>query len=345
MKIGKLDIEKGVLLAPMEDVSNLPFRIICKKLGADIVYSEFIASEAIIRDVQRSFDKMRILEEERPVAIQIFGHNEANMVESAKRVAEMKPDIIDINFGCWVKKVVQRNAGAALLKEPEKMADMTRQVAEAVDIPVTVKTRLGWSKDDIVILKVAPMLEEAGAKALAIHCRTRDQGMGGEVQWEYIKEIKKLVNIPVILNGDVKTPEDAKRAFEETGCDAVMIGRAAIGNPFIFRKMRGYLDTGIMPDEPSVEEKISVCIEHLENNVKYIGYPRGLLEFRKHYSGYLKGMYNVSMVKQKLVISDSIDEIKFLLDEYYQYLKNEDRLESLDPKDDPDSEFQASCEI
>ncbi len=326
MEFDKIFINNALLLAPMEDVTDLPFRVICKRQGADIVYSEFIASEGIVRDSARSKQKMEIAEEERPCAIQIFGHDVENMVKSAKVVEDSGADFIDINYGCWVKKVVTRNAGAALLKDPDKMAEMTRRVAESVDIPVTVKTRLGWSKDEIVILKVAPMLEQAGAKALAVHCRTRDQGMKGPVDWNWIPRIKEVVGIPVILNGDVITPEDTKRAFEATGCDAVMIGRGAIGNPFLFKRSKLYLQSGELPPEPSAEERINVCLGHLELSLKYKGFPRGLYEFRKHYGGYLKGLFNASSVRQKLVVAGSFEECSRLLQDYLEYLVKEDRI-------------------
>ncbi len=336
MKIGKIEVIKGILLAPMEDVTDLPFRVICKRLGADIVYSEFIASEGIVRNSKKSIEKMRIAEEERPMGIQIFGHNDYNMAESARIVEDAGPDILDINYGCWVKKVVQRNAGAAMLKDPEAMAEMTRRVVESSALPVTVKTRLGWSMNDMAILEVAPMLEQAGAKALALHCRTRDQGMGGDVQWDYINRIKELISIPVILNGDVKTAADVKRAFETTNADAVMIGRGAIGNPFIFRRAKEYLATGIMPQETSVHERVEVCLAHLELNIEYNGYPKGMIEFRKHYSGYLKGLYNSSKVKQQLVVSDSLDEIKRLLQEYVDFLDKEGRTIPLENELNPE---------
>jgi len=326
MNIGDINIEKSLLLAPMEDVTDLPFRVICKRQGADIVYSEFIASEGIVRDSARSKQKMEIADEERPCGIQLFGHDVENMVKSAKVVEASGADFIDINYGCWVKKVVNRNAGAALLKDPDKMAEMTRRVVESVDIPVTVKTRLGWSKEEIIILKAAPMLEQAGAKAIAVHCRTRDQGMKGTADWNWIPKIKEVVDIPVILNGDVITPEDTKRAFETTGCDAVMIGRGAIGNPFLFRRSKEYLQSGELPPEPSAEERIQVCIDHLELSLEYKGFPRGLYEFRKHYGGYLKGLFNASSVRQKLVVAGSFDECSRLLQDYLEYLVREDRV-------------------
>ena len=215
-KIGDIEIGNGIFLAPMEDVCDLPFRVVCKRLGADIVYTEFIASEGIIRESRTSKRKMIVAEEERPVAVQIFGGDIEAMVESAKIVEDAGADILDINFGCWVKKVVQREAGAAFLKKPDEMAELTYQVQNAVKIPVTVKTRLGWDKENIVIESVAKKIEQAGAKALAVHCRTRDMGMTGQADWAWIPKIKEVLNIPLILNGDVVEPDDVLRAFQTT---------------------------------------------------------------------------------------------------------------------------------
>ncbi|MFC2131588.1 tRNA dihydrouridine synthase DusB [Bacteroidota bacterium] len=327
MTIGKINIENGLLLAPMEGITDLPFRIICKKMGADLVYTEFIASDALIRDAEKSKRKMEIIDEEHPVSIQIFGANVEAMCHSAKMIEDSGGDIVDINFGCWVKKVVNNNAGAAFLKEPKKMAEMAKAVVESVSIPVTVKTRLGWDFDSIVIVEAAQMLEQAGISAIAVHCRTRAMAMHGHADWNWIPKVKEKVNIPVILNGDVVTPEDTKKAFDTTGCDAVMIGRAAVGNPFIFRDVKEFLRTGIKRI-PSVRERIDTCLDHLKLSMKYKGDPRGLYEFRKHYSGYLKGLYHGSNTRQKLVLMESYKEIKETLNEFYNFLEKEDRLET-----------------
>lgn len=326
--IGNVPIGNGIFLAPMEEVSDIPFRIVCKRLGADIVYSEFIASEGIVRDSVKSKLKMRIAPEERPTAIQIFGAETDAMIESAKIIEDAGADILDINFGCWVQKVVRREAGAAFLKQPEKMAELIDMVVNAVKIPVTVKTRLGWDKNNIIILKVAKMVEEAGAKALAVHCRTRDQGMTGKADWSWIPQIKELINIPVILNGDVASPEDAKRALDTTNCDALMIGRACIGYPFIFAQVQEYLKTGILPKDPTLEERIKVCLEHLEMSVKYKG-DHSVVVFRKHYTGYLKGFFEATNVRRKLMTHTKYEEVKSTLLEYYDYLASIDRLEPI----------------
>jgi tRNA-dihydrouridine synthase B len=321
MLIGKINIENAIVLAPMESITDISFRIICKRFGADLVYSEFIASEALFRDVARSYQKMTISDEERPIAIQIFGGNLNSIVESAKKVEQKGADIIDINFGCWVKKVVNNDAGAALLKDPQRIADITSAVKSSVSIPVTVKTRLGWDDSSINILNVAQLVEKAGASAIAIHCRTRSMGMSGQADWTWIKKVKNSINIPVILNGDVKNPEDAKKAFDSTGCDAVMIGRAAIGNPFIFREIKQFLNTSSY-ELPTIDEKIETCLETLSLSIQYKGYPRGLYEFRKFYSGFLKGLYGASNVRQKLVLSNSFEEISFILNDYKKFLKS-----------------------
>lgn len=328
MKIGNVDIGNGIFLAPMEDVSDLPFRVICKKLGADIVYSEFIASEGLIRYSNQAKRKLIIDDEERPTAIQIFGASIESMVTSAKIVEDSGADILDINYGCWVKKVVKREAGAAFLKQPDKMAELTQKVAEAVDIPVTVKTRLGWDPENIIALDVAEMMEQAGAAAFAMHCRTRNMGMTGEADWSWIPRIKERVNIPVILNGDVRSAEDCKTAFEEYNADALMIGRACIGYPFIFHRAKVMMEQGYDPGEPDIRLKIDTCLEHLRLTVEHRG-NHGLKVFRKHYSGYLKGYYNASTIRRNLMECETFDEVRVLLENYYNELEKEDKLEPI----------------
>lgn len=328
MKIGNVEIGNGIFLAPMEDVSDLPFRVICKKLGADIVYSEFIASEGIIRYSSQSKRKMIIDDEERPTAIQIFGSDIENMVTSAKIVEDSGADILDINYGCWVKKVVQREAGAAFLKQPDKMAELTRAVVEAVDIPVTVKTRLGWDPENIIALDVCKMMEAAGAKAFAMHCRTRNMGMTGSADWSWIPKIKERVSIPVILNGDVRSAEDCRVAIQEYNADALMIGRACIGYPFIFHRAKVMMEQGYDPGEPDLRLKIDTCLKHLRLTVEHRG-NHGLVVFRKHYSGYLKGYYNASTIRRNLMECNTYDEVKTILENYYTDLEKSDQLEPI----------------
>lgn len=319
IKIGeKIDIENAIVLAPMEDVTELPFRLICKKFGADIVYSEFISSEALYRRVEKSLKKIEFVEEERPIGIQIFGANDEPMTESARIVESFGPDLIDINFGCWVRNVVKNNAGAAMLKQPDRMQELTRKVVESVSLPVTVKTRLGWDRNSIIIEDVARRLEDAGISALAIHCRTREDAHKSQADWTWISRVKKVVSIPVILNGDIKTAEDVYRAFIETGCDAVMIGRAAIGNPFIFAEAKEFLRTKQITPPATIENRINVCLEHLKLNIQYKGERLGLIEFRKFYNGYLKGIPNIARIKQQLVTSESIDEIETILNKFLE---------------------------
>jgi len=244
MKIGTLTIEKGILLAPMEDVTDLPFRIICKQMGADIVYTEFVNSDGLVRGNPKTRKKMVFLEEERPVGIQIYG-GDVDAMEGAARAAEsFNPDLIDINCGCWVRDVAMRGAGAGLLRDLPRMERLARSVVNAVHTPVTLKTRLGWDAKSIRIVDVAKMCEQTGIQALTVHCRTRDQGHKGDVDFSWIPRIKEAVSIPVIVNGDIVTPQDVQRTFAETGCDAVMIGRGAIQNPWIFRQAKHFLTTG-----------------------------------------------------------------------------------------------------
>lgn len=302
MKIGPLDIDKGVLLAPMEDVTDAPFRLLCRRFGADIVYTEFISSEGLIRAAAKSRKKLTIFEEERPLAIQIFGGNIPVMIKAAQIAEAAGPEFIDINCGCWVKGVVQRNAGAALLKDPDHMETMTRAIVDSVKLPVTVKTRLGWDKPSINILEVAQRLEQAGVAALTLHCRTRSQGHSGEADWTWIPRVKQVVNIPVILNGDVKSPQDVERAFAETGCDAVMIGRAAIQNPWIFREVKHYMATHEILPPATFRERVQTCIDHVKHSLLYKeNERRAVLEFRKYYTAYLKGVPNISRVRAEMM--------------------------------------------
>lgn len=315
MKIGTIEVDRGLLLAPMEDVTDPPFRRVCHRLGADIVYTEFISSEGLVRDARRSFQKLKVYDDERPVAIQIFGGREEAMAGSARIAEEAGPDFIDINCGCWVKDVVARNAGAALLKDIDGMRSIVKSVVDATSLPVTVKTRLGWDRASIRIVEVARMLEDIGVAALAIHCRTRDQGHEGLVSWEYIEQVKEAVAIPVILNGDVRTSADVKRAFD-TGADAVMIGRAAIANPWIFREAKHFLDTGEDLAPPTFDERLEVALDHLQMSIDYKGYKYGILEFRKYWGGYLHGMPLASVARRDLVVINELEEIITRLDRY-----------------------------
>ena len=326
MKIGKLEIKNPVCLAPMEDVTDLPFRLICHRLGADIVYTEFTSSEAIIREVKKAMRKIKIAEEERPVAIQIFGGAERSM-EMAAQIAEgSKPDFIDINCGCWVKNVAMRGEGAGLLRDLPHFERVVKSTVAATKLPVTVKTRLGWDEKNIVILDVAKMVEQAGAQALTIHCRTRSQGHEGDADWTWLEKIKKVVSIPVIGNGDVQTPQDAK-AMLETACDGVMIGRGAIGNPWIFRDARHFIDTGVLLPPPTLTERIEVCIQHLKLTVQHGTELRnGIIPFRKFYAGYFHGLPNIAKLRSDLM---QLVELSPIVDRLYQYQKEHNGLASI----------------
>jgi tRNA-dihydrouridine synthase B len=317
MRIGHVNIENPLCLAPMEDVTELPFRVICKRLGADIVYTEFTSSEGIIRDIPRIMEKIQIAEEERPVSIQIFGGRPEAMGGAAEVIERLKPDFIDINCGCWVKNHVARNEGAGLLRDLPLFESIVKATVKATKLPVTVKTRLGWDEESIVITDVAKMVENAGAKALTLHCRTRSQAHSGFADWSWLEKIKKVISIPLIGNGDVTTAEDVK-AMLETGCDGVMIGRGAIANPWIFKQAKHYLKTGELLPEPSIEEKIQVCIEHLKLNAAHKGERYGVVTFRKHYVGYLKGLPNISEVRSDLMQYVSLQQVIERLNTYLQ---------------------------
>src|SRR5512140_332185 len=301
MDIGSISVEKGILLAPMEDVTDLPLRVICKRLGADIVYTEFVNAEGLRRGNDKTKRKMAFLEEERPFGIQIYGADIGSMDEAARMAASFGPDLIDINCGCWVKDVALRGAGAGLLRDLPKMEKLAATVVNAVKIPVTLKTRLGWDAKSIRIVDVAKMCEQVGISALTVHCRTREQGHKGSVDYSWIPKIKAAVSIPIIVNGDVVSPQNVFSVFETTGCDAVMIGRGAVVNPWIFRQAKHFLATGALLPDPTIEDRVDLLREHLRLSVEYKGERAGVIELRKHYSGFLRGMPNVSKVRMELM--------------------------------------------
>jgi tRNA-dihydrouridine synthase B len=315
MKIGSIDIDKPLCLAPMEDVTELPFRLICKRLGADIVFTEFTSSEGIIRDIPRIMEKIQIKEEERPVSIQIFGGRPEAMAGAAQAIEKLNPDFIDINCGCWVKNHVARNEGAGLLRDLPLFEAVVKATVKGTKLPVTVKTRLGWDEEHIVITEAAKMIEAAGAQALTLHCRTRSQAHSGFADWSWLEKIKKIISIPLIGNGDITTPEDVKTMFE-TGCDGVMIGRGAIANPWIFKQAKHFLKTGELLPEPDVRERIEVCIEHLKLNVHYKGERYGVQNFRKHYTGYLKGLPHVTQLRIELMQCTTLEPVIECLQKY-----------------------------
>lgn len=317
MRIGPIEIEKPIVLAPMEDVTDTSFRLICRRLGADLVYTEFTSSEALIRDIPKAIQKIRLTEEERPVGIQIFGSVELSVQEAVKKAEGHHPDLIDINCGCWTKRHAARGEGAGLLRDLPRMERIIKAAVRSTHLPVTVKTRLGWDQENIVILDVAKIVEQAGAKAITVHCRTRSQGYKGRADWTWLEKIKRHVAIPVIGNGDVISDEDVSVMFE-TGCDGVMIGRGAIDNPWIFQQARHYLKTGSHLPLPSLKERVELCIEHLKLSVHDKGPYYGTITFRKYYAGYLHDLPFAAKLRAELM---PLVDLKQIVDRLYQFLE------------------------
>ena len=301
----------------MEDVSDPPFRAVCKKNGADLMYTEFISSEGLIRDAIKSLQKLDIFDEERPIGIQIFGGDEEAMAMAAKIVDATKPDLLDINFGCPVKKVVSKGAGAAVLKDIDLMVRLTKAVVQATNLPVTVKTRLGWDHDCINIEEVAERLQDVGIKALAIHGRTRCQLYKGSADWTAIARVKEnpRIQIPIFGNGDVDTPEKAIAYKNKFGVDGIMIGRAAIGYPWIFNEIKHYVKTGEHLPPPTIQQRIEVIRQHLKQSVQWKGTFAGINEMRRHYTNYLKGLPNIKEFRLRLVTIGDVGEIENVLQE------------------------------
>lgn len=317
VKIANIELgEFPLLLAPMEDVSDPPFRALCKKHGADMMYTEFISSEGLIRDAAKSVQKLDIYEDERPVGIQIFGGDEAAMRESAEIVERTNPDVLDINFGCPVKKVVCKGAGSGILQDIPKMVSLTKAIVESTSLPVTVKTRLGWDENTKYIVEVAERLQDVGIKAISIHGRTRKQMYKGHADWSLIAETKNnpRLNIPVFGNGDVDSPQKAVEMKERYGVDGVMIGRAAIGYPWIFNEIKHYIKTGETKSAPTVEERAAMAKEHLERSIKWKGEKLGVFETRRHYTNYFKGVPHFKETRTKLVTTDEPEELYAILD-------------------------------
>jgi tRNA-dihydrouridine synthase B len=307
-KIGNIELgDFPLLLAPMEDVSDPPFRHVCKEQGADMLYTEFVSSEGLIRDAAKSIKKLDIFEHERPIGIQLFGSSIESMREAAIIAEKANPNLIDINYGCPVKQVACKGAGAALLQDIPKMVQMTSEIVKAVSLPVTVKTRLGWDDTTKNVMEVAERLQDIGIQALTIHGRTRKQMYKGPADWTLIGDIKnnQRIKIPIFGNGDITSPAVAQEMKNRYGVDGVMIGRASIGYPWIFREIKQYFKTGELIAAPTLEERISVCRTHLVKSVEWKGEKLGILEMRKHYSSYFKGMDNFKDYRMKLVTCDS----------------------------------------
>ncbi|MDO5446978.1 MAG: tRNA dihydrouridine synthase DusB [Prevotellaceae bacterium] len=320
MNIGNINFEPHpVFLAPMEDVTDIGFRMLCKRFGASMVYTEFVNADAVIRSVRSTINKFQINESERPVGIQIYGKSVDSMVEAAKVVEEAKPDVIDINFGCPVKKVASKGAGAGMLQNIPLMLEITREVVKAVNIPVTVKTRLGWDNDHKIIVDLAEQLQDCGIKALTIHGRTRSDMYTGSADWTLIGEVKKnpRMKIPIIGNGDVTTPEQTKERFSQYGVDAVMIGRATFGQPWLFREIRNYLDGNTEEHALSITDKIGILKELLRINVERIDEYRGILHTRRHLAStpIFKGIPNFRETRIRMLRAETCDELTAILDE------------------------------
>jgi len=304
MKIGNIEFgDFPLFLAPMEDVSDPPFRVLCKEQGCDMMFTEFISVEGLIRDATKSVQKLDFYPEERPIGIQIFGAEIDSMTRAAERVEEAQPDVLDINFGCPVKKVVCKMAGAGILQDIPRMVELTSKIVKSTNLPVTVKTRLGWDDNTKYIEDVAERLQDVGIKALAIHGRTRKQMYKGEADWELIGAIKNnpRVNIPIIGNGDIDSPEKAVMYKERYGVDAIMIGRASIGYPWIFREIKHYVATGELLPGPTIQERVDIAKRHLEFSLKWKGPKLGVLEMRRHYTNYFKGLRHIKFYRSLLV--------------------------------------------
>ena len=308
MKIGNIELgDFPLLLAPMEDVSDPPFRSICKENGADLMFTEFISSEGLIRDAEKSTQKLDIYDSERPIGIQIFGDKIESMKKAASISEAANPEIIDINYGCPVKKITCKGAGAGILLDINKMQKMTSEIVKQVKKPVTVKTRLGWDDNSIKIVEVAERLQDVGIQALTIHGRTRKQMYKGEANWEYIAEVKNnpRINIPIFGNGDINSPEKAKKYKNKYGVDGIMIGRSAIGNPWIFNEIKSYIKENKHIKKPSLNDRIETVKKHLDFSIKWKGERLGLIEMRRHYTNYFRGMDNFKKHRMKLVLSES----------------------------------------
>ncbi len=324
MKIGNVKIDGFSALAPLAGVTDIPFRMMCKEAGAPIVFSEMVSSEGLIRGSEKTNRYLEYLEEERPVVLQIFGGKPEVMAEGARIMEERGPDIIDINFGCPVKKVVKNNAGSALLKDPMLMGRIVEAMVKAVKVPVTAKIRSGWDDKAPPVTETGKILEQAGISAITIHPRTRKQQFKGNANWTEIEKLKKAVTVPVIGNGDIKTPADAKQMFEETGCDMVMVGRAAMGRPWIFGEIEKFLSKGMILPAMTPVEIVKICLKQYKRSVDIYGKRYALNTMKKHIAWYLKSLPGNSNVKNSVFTAKDTEETREILGEYIEYLKDHD---------------------
>ncbi len=321
-KIANIVIKNQVVIAPMAGVSNIAFRTIMKEFGAGLIYAEMVSDRALLYRNEKTMRMIKVVPEERPLTMQVFGADKESIVEGAKIIdQESDCDIIDINFGCPVNKIVKNDAGAKLLLDPMKIYDIVQEVVKSVSKPVTIKMRTGWDNSTIYAVEIAQLCEKAGAKAIAIHGRTRSQMYSGKANWSYIKQVKDAVNIPVIGNGDIHTPEDAKRMLNETGCDAIMIGRGVLGNPWLTSQTVEYLETGKYQKVISDEDKLSRILNHMERLIELKGEKIALLEMRTHASWYVKGMRGATFVKREISKINTKENLINLMDKYSTFLK------------------------